>query len=117
MSEESSITVEQQKEKNPKRVEAGKRLAALNKAAREKKCATHTNTLTVENTPTKTEGIEFAFQPLFIAGVVGISGLVYFYFNRFYKPNKTVVKDTEDNTKQEADAKAEASKTRLRSLD
>ena len=119
MSEEStsttnSITVEQ-KEKNPKRVEAGKRLAALNKAVREKKMnATHVDTSSDE----KTEGIESAF-PLLVVGVVaGISGLAYFYYNRFYKSNKTVVvKDTEADTKQEATAKAEAPKSRLRRLD
>ena len=112
MSEESSITVEQ-KEKNPKRVEGGKRLAAFNKAAREKMNATRVAIETVENTPTKTEGIESAF-PLLIVGVVGISGLAYLYFDRFYKSNKTVVKDTEGT---EVNTEQEQPKTRLRSLD
>ena len=111
MSEESSITVEQ-KEKNPKRVEGGKRLAAYNKAAREKMNATRTNIESVENIPTNTEGNETAF-PLLIIGVLGVSGLAYLFFTH-HKSNKTVVKDTEVNMEQQ---EQEQPKTRLRSLD
>ena len=108
MSEESSITVEQ-KEKNPKRVEGGKRLAAYNKAAREKMNAVRVDT-SVENMPTNTKGIETEFLILPLIGIVGVVGLAaYFYFTQ--KSDKTVVKDTEDDTKQEQP------KSRLRSLD
>ena len=111
MSEESSITVVQ-KEKNPKRVEGGKRLAAYNKAAREKMNAMRVDTESVENAPTDTEGIETAF-PLLIIGVVGVSGLAYLYFTH-KSDKKKVVKDTEGI---EVNTEQEQPKKRLRSLD
>ena len=113
MSEESSITVVQ-KEKNPKRVEGGKRLAAFNKAAREKMNTTQFNTISDEKAPTN---VESAFPLVVVAGVVGgISGLVYYYFNYFYKSDKTtVVKDTETVTEQKQEEAAP--KKRLLSLD
>ena len=109
MSEESSNIVEQKEKKDPRRVEGGKRLAAYNKAAREKMNATHSNTLSVENTSTETEDNKFTF-PLLLVGVVGISGLVYFYFDRFY----SVLKNVENNTTKQEEKKP---KTRIRSFD
>ena len=109
MSEESITVV--QKERNPKRVEGGKRLAAYNKAARERMMATRDN---VESAPTdndRTEGSEAAF-PLLIIGVVGVSGLAYLYFTHKSDKKKVVKEEgTEGSTKQEQPKK------KLRSFD
>ena len=110
MSEESITVV--QKEKNPKRVEGGKRLAAYNKAAREKMNATRDNTESIENATDRTEGSETAF-PLLIIGVVGVSGLAYLYFT--HKSNKKKVVKEEEGT--EGITKQEQPKKKLRSFD
>ena len=67
-----------EKVKDPKRVEAGKKLAAMSKQAKEKKAA-HNNT-TLKGVVTD----EFSFpnvdiDPLVAVGVVGLAGLVVYY--------------------------------------
>ena len=65
-----------EKVKDPKKVEAGKKLAAMSKQAKEKKAA-HNNT-TLKEVVTD----EFSFpnvDPLVAVGVVGLAGLVVYY--------------------------------------
>ena len=67
-----------EKVKDPKRVEAGKKLAAMSKQAKEKKA--------IENLSQKMSVDEFqipSINPLAVVGVVGVVGVVvyYKYFN------------------------------------
>ena len=75
--EEAKIT-SVEKVKDPKRVEAGKKLAAMSKQAKEKKA--------IENLSQKMAVDEFqipSINPLAVVGVVGVVGVVvyYKYFN------------------------------------
>ena len=109
MSEESITVV--QKEKNPKRVEGGKRLAAYNKAPREKMLATREG-----QTAADEQNSEGSYILPFITGIVVISGLTYLYFVHKPDKKKAVVKE-EDNTDQEQNPPKPVGKSKLRSLD
>ena len=74
-----------EKVKDPKRVEAGKKLAAMSKQAKEKKAA-HNNT-TLKEVVTD----EFSFpnvDPLVAVGVVGLAALVVYY--KFIKTQQSI---------------------------
>ena len=71
--EEAKIT-SVEKVKDPKRVEAGKKLAAMSKQAKEKKA--------IENLSQKMAVDEFqipSINPLAVVGVVGVVGMVIYY--------------------------------------
>ena len=89
MSEESITVV--QKEKNPKRVEGGKRLAAYNKAVREKMMTTRE-----DQTAADEQNSEGSSYIPFITGVGVISGLVYLYFTHKSDKKKVVAEEDQD---------------------
>ena len=81
-----------EKVKDPKRVEAGKKLAAMSKQAKEKKAA-HNNT-TLKEVVTD----EFSFpnvDPLVAVGVVGLAGLVVYY--KFIKKSPATQQSIENS--------------------
>ena len=84
--EEPKIT-SVEKVKDPKRVEAGKRLAAMSKQAKEKKA--------VERLSQKMSIDEFqipSVNPLAVVGVVGVVGVAVYY--RYFSENKSVASET-----------------------
>ena len=113
MSEEQRIT-NVVKEKDPRRVEAGKRLGAISRAAKENKARQH-----MESKPTEDACEEGYSMITVITGVGVLSGLVCLYFT--YKQDKraTVTEpQSNDNSvpqKRSADQKPVGSK--LLSLD
>ena len=71
-----------EKVKDPKRVEAGKKLAAMSKQAKEKKA--------IDNLSQKMSIDEFqipSINPLAVVGVVGVVGMVIYY--RYYNYSNT----------------------------
>ena len=71
-----------EKVKDPKRVEAGKKLAAMSKQAKEKKA--------IENLSQKMSVDEFqipSINPLAVVGVVGVVGMVIYY--KYYNYSNT----------------------------
>ena len=79
--EEPKIT-SVEKVKDPKRVEAGKRLAAMSKQAKEKKA--------VERSSQRMSIDEFqipSVNPLAVVGVVGVVGAVVYY--KYFSENKS----------------------------
>ena len=80
-----------EKVKDPKRVEAGKKLAAMSKQAKEKKA--------IDNLSQKMSIDEFqipSINPLAVVGVVGVVGMViyYKYFNNIVDAKPKPVEST-----------------------
>ena len=100
--EEAKIT-SIEKVKDPKRVEAGKRLAAMSKQAKEKKAA--------ERSLQKTSDDEFqipsidSVNPLAVVGVIGVVGIVVYY--KYFCGVKTETVKSEVKPKSEVTPKAE----------
>ena len=86
-----------EKVKDPKRVEAGKRLGAMSKQAKEKKAA---DKLTIDEF--QTPSID-SVSPLAVVGVVGVVGIAvyYKYFCEDKTKTKTEVVKSEDTPKAE----------------
>ena len=74
--EEAKIT-SVEKVKDPKRVEAGKRLAAMSKQAKDKKAVERlTQRMTIDEFQTPSIG---SVDPLAVVGVIGVVGIVVYY--------------------------------------
>ena len=102
--EEAKIT-SVEKVKNPKRVEAGKRLAAMSKQAKDKKA--------VEMLSQKMSIDEFqipSINPLAVVGVVGVVGVVVYY--KYFSKTKFEASETAESPKEE-----EKPKPKKRELD
>ena len=89
-----------EKVKDPKRVEAGKKLAAMSKQAKEKKA--------IDNLSQKMSIDEFqipSINPLAVVGVVGVVGMVvyYKYFNTTKPVELTVTPQKEEPKRRELD--------------
>ena len=96
--EEAKIT-SVEKVKDPKRVEAGKRLAAMSKQAKDKKV--------VERLSQKMSIDEFqipSVNPLTVVGIVGVVGVVVYY--KYFNKNKS-----ETKTSEASETKSETSET------
>ena len=97
-----------EKVKDPKRVEAGKKLAAMSKQAKEKKA--------IENLSQKMFVDEFqipSINPLAVVGVVGVVGVVVYY--KYF--NNNVDDKPEKSTTVTPSPKEEKQKTKRRELD
>ena len=107
--EEAKIT-SVEKVKDPKRVEAGKKLAAMSKRAKEKKA--------IDKLSQKMDINEFqipSINPLAVVGVVGVVGAVvyYKYFNNIDNTPNTNIEPVEPATP----LKEEKPKPKRRELD
>ena len=105
--EEAKIT-SVEKVKDPKRVEAGKKLAAMSKQAKEKKA--------IENLSQKMSVDEFqipSINPLAVVGVVGVVGVVVYY--KYF--NNNVDDKPEELTTVTSSPKEEKQKPKRRELD
>ena len=98
MSEESKIT-SVEKVKDPRRVEAGKRLGMISKQAKEKKLA-QMREQEVERNEAGVSGTSDWFSnalvssPVVGVGIAGLVGLVLYYgYNKKYKSSTSDVKD------------------------
>ena len=103
--EEAKIT-SVEKVKDPKRVEAGKRLAAMSKQAKEKKASERLAQGTIID-EFQTSSID-SVNPLAVVGVIGVVGLVVYY--KYFCGVKSEVVDLEVKTgvvKSESTPKAE----------
>ena len=113
--EEAKIT-SVEKVKDPKRVEAGKRLAAMSKQAKDKKA--------VERLSQKMSDDEFqiptigSVNPLALVGVVGVVGVVvyYEYFSKASEKKSEVIIETPES-KTSNSSKEEKPKPKRRELD
>ena len=106
--EEAKIT-SVEKVKNPKRVEAGKRLAAMSKQAKDKKA--------VERLSQKMSIDEFqipSINPLAVVGVVGVVGVVVYY--RYFGKTKSEASETAESKTIDL-PKEEKQKPKRRELD
>ena len=104
-----------EKVKDPKRVEAGKKLAAMSKQAKEKKA--------IEKLSQKIDVDEFqipSIDPLAVVGVIGVVGAIVYYK---YFSNKDAVVVVESKSKdptpvsQEKQRKSEPKRRELDTLD
>ena len=83
-----------EKVKDPKKVEAGKKLAAMSKQAKEKKATEATNRESREKQAKQEEFCLSNVDPLVALGAVGVLGLVVYHgYSRFSKksPNQNEV--------------------------
>ena len=99
-----------EKVKDPKRVEAGKRLAAMSKQAKEKKA--------IENLSQKMSIDEFqipSINPLAVVGVVGVVGVVVYY--KYLNKTKTKSEASETAESKTIDPPKEEKRRELDTLD
>ena len=108
--EEAKIT-SVEKVKDPKRVEAGKRLAAMSKQAKDKKA--------VERLSQEMSVDEFkipAVNPLALVGVVGVVGAVV-YYKYFYKESESQKFEDMEGSSETLDPPPKQKKPKRRELD
>ena len=107
--EEAKIT-SIEKVKDPKRVEAGKRLAAMSKQAKDKKA--------VERLTQKTIIDEFqtpSVNPLAAVGVIGVVGIVVYY--KYFCGVKTEAVKSEDKSETKTEVTQKVDPPKRRELD
>ena len=76
-----------EKAKDPKKVEAGKKLGAMSKQAKEKKAASQKVDIGEEFQIPSIDSV----NPLAVVGVVGVVGVIVYY--KYFKSSKDVVVD------------------------
>ena len=110
--EEAKIT-SVEKVKDPKRVEAGKRLAAMSKQAKDKKALSQK----MSDDEFQIPSIE-SINPLALVGVVGVVGVVvyYKYFSKASEKKSEVIIETPES-KTSNSSKEEKPKPKRRELD
>ena len=92
-----------EKVKDPKRVEAGKRLAAMSKQAKDKKA--------IDSLSQKMSIDEFqisSINPLAVVGVAGVVGVVVYY--KYFSKNKPEAKSETSGASETSEAKTSETK-------
>ena len=98
-----------EKAKDPKRVEAGKKLGAMSKQAKEKKASQ------------RMDDIEFqipsidSINPLAVVGVLGVVGAVVYY--KYFKENVVVVVEPTPTPEKQREEEPTPEKQKRRGLD